>query len=296
LSKIERIFVAGYKHDVVYTRPCIASIRKWFPDVRITLIKDYYYGDYSTADIEYYWDVDVLDTGNKKYGWGFSKLEALFLSEKTKFLMLDSDTVFYGPVLDRLNEYNEDFIVPAVKTGASFQTNQYYDATEIEVFDSNYKHPGLGFNTGQWVGTGGLFTMEDFSPYINSGNEPVSLKNEKLFKCGEQGLLNYFLFKKEQEKKISLCSVPFMETGNNGFVDEIENLDDIPADQKPIVIHWAGIRAAELKDSANAWILTQFNEVFYSKLSFGKLRNLLTVYRNRGLGFMKNLVKSILKG
>ena len=60
-SKISRIFIASYKGDVRLTRICVASIRHWYPEIPITLIKDYSWGRFPTGDICRRWKVDVLD-------------------------------------------------------------------------------------------------------------------------------------------------------------------------------------------------------------------------------------------
>src|SRR6476469_2574879 len=99
---IEGIYVCGYKYDVQFTRACVASIRTWYPNIPITLIKDRFYGDYSTRSIESWWNCDVLDVSGRLFGWGFGKLEPLFRSADERFLLLDSDILFVGPVLDRL--------------------------------------------------------------------------------------------------------------------------------------------------------------------------------------------------
>jgi len=294
VSLIQRIYVAGYKHDIMYARSCVASIRKWYTDIPITLIKDESYGPYSTSDIENYFNADVLQCDIKQFGWGFSKLEALYIEKKEKFLIVDADTVLMGPVLDLLNDYKEDFVVPAIKTTTDFQENQYFDPTTIEKWDDTFKHTGYGFNTGQWVGTSGIFKRSDLTSFVNYKSSPISLYEEGLFKCGEQGFLNYFLFKHQQLHNISLAIVPFMEIGNNHKVDAIQSIDDVQT-KDSLIIHWAGIRTQNIEHAANGWILKKYIDYYYDALPFGKLRYFYDNAFKIFIGNLKVCFKKLIK-
>ncbi len=100
---IDTIYIACYRYDQHMVRTCAASIRHWYPQADICLLRDLGKGDFSTTEIERTLNVRVLSLERKVFGWGFSKLEPLFLPERSKFLVLDADTVFLGPVLDKLN-------------------------------------------------------------------------------------------------------------------------------------------------------------------------------------------------
>jgi len=63
--KIEGVVISCYVLDVHLTRECVASIRYWYPNVPIWLLKDRRYGDFSTREIESQWNVQVYP-GRKK--------------------------------------------------------------------------------------------------------------------------------------------------------------------------------------------------------------------------------------
>lgn len=189
--RIQRIFVAGFRHDVQFTRTCVASIRHWYPRIPITLIKDRFYGDYSTHEIERNFCCEVFDSRQKSYGWGFGKFEPLFLQEKMRFLVIDSDIVLAGPVLERLQQFSEDFVVQREVPTADFVVSHYFDPARLKVLDPEFQFPGYTFNTGQWVGTSGLLREVDFDPYLHRESAP-RLKQPEIFKLGEQGLLIMF--------------------------------------------------------------------------------------------------------
>jgi hypothetical protein len=75
--KIEGVVISCYRFDLRLTRLCVASVRFWYPDIPIWLLKDRQYGDFSTREIEMYWNVRVYPSRQKTQGWGFGKLEVI---------------------------------------------------------------------------------------------------------------------------------------------------------------------------------------------------------------------------
>ena len=41
---IDAVYIACYKYDLRFTRILVASIRHWYPEIPIYLIKDRFYG------------------------------------------------------------------------------------------------------------------------------------------------------------------------------------------------------------------------------------------------------------
>ena len=109
--KIEGVVISCYRSDLRLTRICVASVRFWYPDVPIWLLKDRHYGDFDTGEIEKYWNAQVYPTRQKTQGWGFGKLEVMTELPKRQLLFLNSDIVFAGRAIDRLEEFDEDVIV-----------------------------------------------------------------------------------------------------------------------------------------------------------------------------------------
>src|SRR5438132_7369325 len=101
---INKVVIACFKKDVFLLKACIASVRYWYPDVEIYLIKDYIQGDFSTKEMEVAFDVKIFPAQRKFFGWPWSKLAVILHEKKDKYLFLDSDVVFLGKVLDKLNQ------------------------------------------------------------------------------------------------------------------------------------------------------------------------------------------------
>jgi hypothetical protein len=264
---IDRIYIATHKHDLRFARICVASIRYWYPDVSIYLIKDAYSGEFSTDELERVWDVSIYQTKRKNFGWGMSKLEPVFSEPGGRFLILDADTVFTGRVLDRLQAFTEDFVV-------SFETQTpqrigeiYFDLEKLQKFDPQFVFKGQTFNTGQYVAAGGRLSRADF-PMVDWTTSPPSLKQHQIFKNGEQGALNYVLLKKAALGELTLGGTAFMRWPANGIDDiEIHKFgDDSPyAD----IIHWAGLRDLRLGVMIRSDILQFFEDYYYSRVGFG---------------------------
>jgi hypothetical protein len=289
-NPITRIYVSGYRWDVDFTRYCIASIREWNPDIPITMIKDRMYGDYYTGDIEKRWNVSQFDTSGRVFGWGFSKIEPLFQARRERFLVVDSDILFLGNIVESLEYYSEDFIVPGAVSQGQFQKTQYFDPDILKTLDPNYVHRGQGFNTGQWVGTSGIFCREDFVPFVEFTNPP-RLRHPNIFQYGEQGLLNYFIYKQMFDGRITLASVPFMEIGTSSFDQVSINGGDIGS-ERVILVHWCGCRGKTPETSPNGHLFIFFAKRFYSRVPFGMTRKFLRDNRI----FVSKYIRSKVKG
>jgi len=217
------------------------------------------------------WRVKVFETPYRHFGWGMSKLEPVFSEQGTRFLILDSDIVFTGRVLDWLEQRTEDFVVNLETQPAQRLKEIYFDLAKLNEFDPQFHYPGTTFNTGQYVATGGMLKREDFE-VVNWTTSPPSLKYPQIFKNGDQGVLNYVLAKKAEAGQVSIGGVAFMKYG----LEEIRDFDlsKIAADSPyPFVIHWAGLKEPRIKAMIRSDILLFFEDYYYSKLRFGKARN-----------------------
>ncbi len=267
--KIDYIIVAGYKHDLQFTRTCVASIRHWYPDIPIYLIKDEFYGPYNTSELTRLFGVKPFPTERKRFNWGMGKLETLFGGPGGRFLVLDSDIVLVGPVLEFLEKQTEDFIVQWEEPTPEFVASHAFDLDAINKMDPSFQFPGYTFNTGQWVGRTGLFKREDFNELVE-WSEPPKVRNSA-FKMGEQGVLNYFLQKQTALGNCSLKRFRFMEVGNNPEVLNIK-LERLAAKQgDPFLIHWCGLRRGRFSDMHRGDILQYFEQRYYEKLFLGSL-------------------------
>jgi hypothetical protein len=276
MNKLNKIVIACFKKDMFLLRPCVASIRYWHPDAEIFLLKDHIKGDFSLNEFIEFWDCKIFPTKMKEFGWPWSKLSILLEEEDDRYLFLDSDTVFLGPVLDELNRFSEDFIV----TGAEIQDPRdenfrynYIDIDEIKKIDSNYHFPGFGFNGGHIVMKSGIFKLTDFTPIINFEPKIKSIYPE-IFKHGDQGCLNYIFTKAAEQKKITLKYHDFWVWPELPQVSEYK-LENIRRKAGyPIILHWAGVKWVDYRDYSRYDILKFYTLKYYDKIPFGKIKYL----------------------
>lgn len=274
MRKIEHIYISCCKKDVHLARICVASIRFWHPEVPISLVKDYTLGSFDTSDIEHYWHTSIFDTPKKKYGWSFIKLEPFFLAPQDRFLSLDSDIVFVGPLLDEFEENNADFIVHGDFRPSDQIASHYYHLEDIQkTLNPSFQYPGYIFNCGHIVGKGFALHRTDFDALVTWDTDFPELKHPTLFSHADQGIMNYVIHKKEQEKKISVSHIPFSiwsdsEKMNNLSLPDIKNKTS--THQK--LIHYAGKKPLSIKMMPRYDILKFFEDYFYSKLPAGALK------------------------
>ena len=263
--KIDRIYVAGCKRDVQFTECCIASIRRWYPTIPISLIKDESLGSYDTAEIESRCNVDLFQTERKLLGFGFGKLEPMFLALRERCLIIDSDIVFLGRVLGLLEKYDEDFIVADTPNPPAEIPLYYFDLGKLASVDPDFVFPGYTFNSGQIVATAGVLRREDFAHVIRFDQPAVSVYPD-VFAEGEQGMLNYVLMKKVQDQKASLRRESFMWWA--GWLDEkaVKTRRLNQESPYPFLLHWAGLKHnVSFQTIRNGHILRHFKREYESK-------------------------------
>jgi len=262
---VRKIYVNTYKYDFHFAKICIASIRYWYPDIPIFLIKEYNAGDFDTSLVEKTWNVKLLDIPRKKFGWGYGKLEPLFLDSNDSFLVVDSDTVMTGPVLDAVKDIEAQFIVDhEVQLAARF--NQiYYNLDRINELEKDFVYPGYSFNSGQWFGTSGILKREDFDKSLE-WSEPPKPKFPEIVFNGDQAHLNFVLHWLEQTGKVTVQKIRLMVWPEAGKGDFIELAHIIrKTGEYPYIIHWAGMKFRNYSDLPRADILAFYRDYYYSK-------------------------------
>jgi hypothetical protein len=268
--KIDAVYVSCYRHDIEFTRLCVASIRYWYPDLPIWLIKDEKYGRFSTGEIERVWNVGVHAANHRrKFGWGMGKLEILLLPTKSRCLLLDSDIVFAGKVLDELESYDEDFVVQNESYRADHIEHHFFSLEKLKKLDPKFRFPGYGFNTGQVVVTTGILRRADFDPFVDW--QASQVRHPEVFRLAEQGLLNYVVLRKLNEGSLTLRRISFMVwPGKAADVEHIQVKDFTTEGRHRQLIHWAGLRWGKtLEQMPRSDILSHFEKLYYRRIPFG---------------------------
>jgi len=271
--KIDRVYIACYKHDLRLARILATSIRHWYPDLPIWLIKDRRYGDFDTRELESVLKVSVLPTRFRSYGWGFAKLEPYFLAKQHRCLILDADIVMLGCVIDHLEQFNEDFVVAhEVPPDLEFIDRWYFNLDRMRDFDPEFKFPGFIFNTGNLVATTGILQPAHFAGLIEWKDLP-SLSHPQIFRCAEQGVLNYLLMKMHARGEISLRRDRFMEVPFEppGMDVDVAKLNS--ASPYKFVVHWAGctrnVLSPTFARTPRGDLMLHFEDLYYRHIPMG---------------------------
>jgi hypothetical protein len=267
--KIEGVAISCYRFDVELTRLCVASIRFWYPHIPIWLLKDRHYGDFDTREIEKCWSVQVYPGRQKTLGWGFGKLEVMTETPARRLLLLDSDLVFAGRVIDRLERFDQDLIVDKCDFDATAIEVQFFLLDKLRQLDPEFAFPGYGFNTGQIVATTGRLSKQDFDGLLDW--ETRTVKHSEVFKKGEQGLFNYVVLRKMQHGQLTIHREPFMVWPGAAAHAEHIHLEDLTCDgRQQQVIHWAGLGWGKaLEEMPRSEILLHFEDIYYSRVPLG---------------------------
>jgi hypothetical protein len=297
--KIEGVVISCYPLDLQLTRICVASVRFWYPYIPIWLLKDRHYGDFDTREIEKYWNVQVYPTRQNTLGWGFGKLEVLTELPKRRLLVLDSDIVFAGRVIERLEMFDEDFVVAKEDShDAAGIERHFFSLTKILHLDPEFKFPGYGFNTGQIAATTGVITRKELDGLVDWQTRTVT--HPDIFKMGEQGLCNYVVFRQAQQGKLTIRREPFMVwPGEAALTRHIQLSDFTAGGPHQQVIHWAGFGWGKSPENMpRSEILLFFEDIYYRGIPFGasirQLRRMRVLMRRALLIPLKAAVRRVL--
>ncbi len=274
--KIQRIYVTGYRGDVRFTRCCVASIRCWYPDIPIILVKDLNAGDYDTSDIQRRWGVEIYQSSRRRFGVA-GKIELLLAPPGERFLAIDSDIVLLGPVLEVLDAFDEDFLVNGWE-GSEDLAGYFYDIERLKILRPDFLSDQRAFNAGQFVASSGLLRREDFAGLLEF-TEPPRLLRPDIFKNLDQGPLNYVVLSKYQQRELTVRWHNYMWwAGGPGLAVDMARLrgqGTDPAEGYPMLLHWAGFRPQPWRRLPHAAVLAHFERLYYAGIPHGRSRRLL---------------------
>jgi hypothetical protein len=253
----------------------VASVRFFYPEIPIRLLIGGRVPLRVLKELKRLLNVEVAAVSAGDYGWGFIKLEPLFQERPERFLVLDSDTILVGPVLEVAKECHTDFIVVEESQNAADTKRLYYDWEKLKEIDPGATPPDFVFNSGQWFGSSNLLTREDFAPWLD-WTMPRKLRYPHAFMPGDQGVLNYVLNNKARLCRGMVARRKIMRwPGNSMDGLNVESVSKGTA--PPLVVHWAGMKKTFLRNMVGADLLLFFEKFYYQRLPFGKFRRVLAI-------------------
>jgi len=298
---LDCVYIAASANDARFTRICVASIRQFYPTVAIKLLAGHRLEAGLAPELKRYWDVGVADLPVRDWGWGFIKLEPLFGPPGETFLVVDSDTVMTGPVLDIWNADPASFLVDDEQQTESDTHRLYYDWQRVRAVDSTAVPPTFVFNSGQWFGTAGVLTRNDFAAWIDWSDPRPRHRHTGLFMPGDQGILNYVF---NQHAALNGLDVSRRKLllwpghGMSGITATAISTGSAPAR----IIHWAGLKTSRLSAMRGSDILAYFERAYYERLPRGTAHRTLrritypaVALRDASAERVQNLTRRILR-
>lgn len=270
---VDCVYIAACARDARLTRICVASIRYFYPDVPIRLLAGDVLQRGLAEELRKYYGVELVDLPPGDYGWGFVKLEPLFGPPGESFLVLDVDTVFAGRVLDLRAESDSQFLVDNEQLSDADFKRLNYDWDKVREIDPRVQSARVAFNGGQWFGTAGLVTREEFAPWLE-WTLPRRQRYPDYFMGGEQGVMNCVILQKEAFENVRIERRELMRwPGNSMDGLDVESVANRTA--PPLVIHWAGMKTTFLRNAVGADLLAFFERSYYRRLPAGELQRII---------------------
>lgn len=267
------IVVFANRKDFFLTKICVASIRYFYPDIDIYLVKDYLNGPFNTNILSKTFNVKVVDLGKKYFGWSAAKLHFL-ISDKLpigKYLTLDSDIIFTGRVLECIADEGDFVVSKEVYELTDIVKGIFLDPDKVENIFSSYTYPGYFFNAGQMVVTLGKIKAAHLAAVFDPNNYPYYLKTKPYeLPLVDQGILNAVLPTLAAQNIIELGAVTYMKGSKEYFSESTNNDSSIlnQVDKFPFLIHYAGdLRVSDISKMKGANLLSFFQNYYRNKLS-----------------------------
>jgi hypothetical protein len=270
---IDCVYIAASKLDARFTRICVASVRSFHPEIPIRLLVGDRLQRGLAHELRRYWGVRIADIPKGNYGWGLVKLEPLFGPPGERFLMLDSDTVLTGPILNDWNDSDAPFLVDNERYSEENIKLRYYDWRKVREVDPKAQPPLFVFNSGQWLGTSGVLRRDDFEPWLE-WTLPRKLRHPEYFFPGDQGILNYVLNQKVILDELRVECRAIMRWA--GY--ELQGLEAKAVSERSaasVIVHWAGMKKVRQRDMVGAELLSYFEKIYYQRLPYRGVRRLM---------------------
>jgi len=239
--------VACYRGDIPLLRGCLASVKYFAPDAPICLIAD---GDFSTREFERAYGVQVIrkkdvqnpDLRKWSFGYGITKMIALWESPFEWVFHLDADMVLWGDIRKNLPQQPWDFVYnePHEVITDEIQKSQYFDPEKLFQFVPSFPWQDRPyFNSGSWCAKRGVFDLDEYLTLL----EVYRKHPDVVFT--DQGIMGVMAFRAASANKMKVreahlqTNVPVFtknELAARFYMDE----NGPVLGERPTSIHWAG--------------------------------------------------------
>jgi len=206
------VIVVTCPYDWLFAKGTVASLRHFMPDLPVCLLID---GKVDTSLAEEMYGVTVLRREDipdpwlrrHSFGWGFTKMNAVWHSPYERFMHLDADTVVWGDV--RAKVFPEDGAIawpfgtgPGGGDAETYVDSWFFNPQKIEHLYPDFRWRELVSDfacTGVFGMTRGCLDKGEYQLLRELGQSDL-----KLFGFGEMGLLNLMIFRNLQAGSLDI--------------------------------------------------------------------------------------------
>jgi hypothetical protein len=270
------VVIATDPGDVHFAKATCESVRQFMPGVPICLVVD---GDVPTGALERAYGVTVLRQPDvrdpflreQSFGFGFTKMVALWEAPFDRFLYLDADTVVWGDVRDNVDVGAADLITstPHEPNPEAQVRAQYFDVGHVaeHVLPFEWRDRAY-FNSGVFVARRGCFSLDLYKRLYAVQHEHLDH-----FMAGEQGVLNLMAILAQDDGSLEWTHGRLQQLmGTGGLFDGFESppwqdpaerfrvVDGRPVVQPDdhVVLHWAAGKPSLLTAPPGSELMTHF--------------------------------------
>ena len=261
--------VSCYKGDVPLLRGCLASIRYYAPDAPICLVID---TDFDSRPFEKRYGLRVIRRKDVRhpelrrwcFGYGCTKMAALWESPFENVIHLDADAVLWGDIRKNIPTGDWDFVhnEPHEEITNYIQQTQYFDPEKVFNYIPVFEWQGNPyFNTGIFLFKRGVFELQEFCSLMSARTALI-----ESFGAGEQGILNIMVFRAMREGRLKVkqahlqSAVPVLSKSE--LESRFQTCDGKPVPWvRPTVVHWAGPKPYNANPGVFSLPMDYFREI-----------------------------------
>ena len=233
--------------DYILAKGCCASVRYFMGDVPLCLLID---GEFPLDGLPELYGAKTIKKENvrdpflrnRSYGWGITKLISCWESPFEHFLLLDADTIVFGDVRKFATYDNYDVILNDHGIWAEDLISRwFFNVERIKTFFPNFAPMSNRYaNSGVMFVKRGLFTIKEYQEMLD-----FVRAHPDVFFPGEQGFLNFMLFRAQEEGRIRVGNAFIQYLVSDHEIEEAKAKYDITngtpvMNNDPTVLHWCG--------------------------------------------------------
>jgi len=239
---VEKIYMVTHRYDLKNLIVCLASIKYWYPHIRVVVIKNENNGKFNFDFLKKDFNVSFAEETNYIFGKFYGSFEPFLSGRDERFIIVDTDIAFTGRIIDLLESRNEDFVVDYEVQPLKKIKQLYWDPNGIGNYVASYSENWFTFNNGIMLGKGDKIRTSDMADFMVWEKSKVpAMMNDLIFPAFDMSAINVVVNKKYFGNEITVCREEIMIYPPNYKESEAALLYGIKErnGKEYRIIHWA---------------------------------------------------------